>query len=353
MERLSSFTILDSSQDIFRIASNRVGIRFGQIYGWFKDKSRQIRALAVDDDLIQAVFSAEKPPIEGARYRVGECINVYRADGECRRFKICGVQSGGFSNVYTVIDLDEMRPYCLKENRAIPGDEVKKNEKLAVEADISLRLGLHPNLVTTYSAFYFKSRLFILTEYLPATSLDLHLKAGPLLLETTLRYAVYLCRAVHFAQATLPGFVHGDIKPGNCFVTADGTLKLGDFGLASAAGLGKHQPNGTRAAEDWAADTNTSVGWGGTSAYMAPEMFDTVAPDRKSADIYAFGVTLFEMLGGTCPFISASKSDLADMHRHKSPPFEILIEKNVPSPIVELIRQCLAKVPGQRPVSNP
>ncbi len=351
MERLSSFTIFDSSHDRLRIASDRVGIKFGQIYGWFKDKSHQIRSLPGNDDLIQAVFSPEKLPVEGSRYRVGDCISVYNADGERRRFKICGVQSGGFSNVYTVIDLDEMRPYCLKENRAIPGNEIKKNEKLAVEADISLRLGLHPNLVTTYSAFYIKSRLFILTEYLPATSLDLHLKTGLLPLETALRYAVYLCRAVHFAQSTLPGFVHGDIKPGNCFITSEGKLKLGDFGLASAIGLGRHPVGSQETVAQLATETDASIGWGGTAAYMAPEMLDKVVPGRSNADIYAFGVTLFEMLCGRRPFVGASRDKIVEMQRDKEPPLELLAEKSVPRPIIELVARCLAKSPAQRPAS--
>ena len=352
VERLSSFTTLDGSHDVLRRASNRLVANVGRIFSWFRDKRRQIRSLSRNEDLIQAVLlSPEKSPVEGSRYRVGERLIAYNPDGEIRRFKICGVQSGGFSNVYTVIDLDEMRPYCLKENRALPGDERIKNGKLAVEAEISLRLGPYRNLVTTYAAFLIRGRFFILSEYIPAASLDLRLNDGPLLFETALGYAFDLCRALHNARATLPGFVHGDIKPGNCFITTEGYLKLGDFGLASATGLGKHSSNGVQAAEQWPGGTNTSIGWGGTAAYMAPEMFDKVSPDRKAADIYAFGVTLFEMLGGTRPFVSVSKSTLAEMHRHKEPPLEILTRKNVPSPIVELIRQCLSKSPEQRPVS--
>ena len=160
MERLSSLTMPDARADLLRLATDRLSIRLGLLYGWFQDKGRQIRTLPRSDELIRAVFSAEKAPVEGARYRVGERLNVYFADGDSRRFKICGVRSGGFSNVYTVIDLDEMKPYCLKESRATPGNEHEKNEKLAVEAQISLALGPHPNLVKAYAAFFIRSRFF-------------------------------------------------------------------------------------------------------------------------------------------------------------------------------------------------
>lgn len=349
MERLSSFTTLDDSHESLRLASNRLGVTARRLIEWLRDKGRQLRALPGNEDLMRAVFSAEKSPVEGSRHRVGECLNVHNPNGELRRFKICGIQSGGFSNVYTVIDLDDMRPYCLKENRALPGDEQRKNGKLAIEAEISLRLGINPYLVTTYAAFPIRGRLFLLTEYIPSTSLDNHLKGASLRVQTALGYAIDLCRAMHYARETLPDFVHGDIKPGNCFVAADGNLKLGDFGLASALGVGKYQHNGAKAAEDWAAET--SLGWGGTAAYMAPEMFDSVAPDRKSADIYAFGVTLFEMLGGKRPFVSSSKSELAEMHRHTEPPLATLTQRSVPSSVVDLIKQCLAKSPERRPVS--
>ena len=239
MEMLSSLTTLDGRNELVCHASNRLSIRATQVVGWFRDKGRQIRYLPGNEDLVSAVFSAEKTPVEGTRYRIGECVRIYGLDGECRRFKICGVQCGGFSNVYTVIDLDEMRPYCLKENRATLGDERRKNEKLAVEAEISLRLGTHPNLVTTYSAFFIRDRLFILTEYLPAASLDLQLKAGTLSIETALKYAVHICRAMNFARSVLPGFVHGDIKPGNCLITSSGDLKLGISGSPRLIDLGR------------------------------------------------------------------------------------------------------------------
>ena len=298
---------------------------------------------------MRAVFAADTSPVEGSRHRVGECLKAYSLDGECRRFKICGAHSGGFSNVYTVIDLDEMEPYCLKESRALPGDEHGKNSKLAVEAEIALRLAIHPNIVVTNAAFFIGGRLFIQTEYVPGTSLDRLLNDGPLSIETALGYGLDICGAIIYSQEKLAGFVHGDIKPGNCFVTTSGSIKLGDFGLAAAVGMGKHLPGGQNAPDDRQDEINTYSGWGGTAAYMAPELFESHTANRNAVDVYAFGATLFEMLGGERPFSGPSKGELADMHRHQPPPIQLLVERNVPLPIVDLIQRCLAKSPEERP----
>ncbi|MGD9563313.1 MAG: protein kinase [Pyrinomonadaceae bacterium] len=244
-----------------------------------------------------------------------------------------------------------MKPYCLKESRAVPGDERKKNERLAVEARISLRLGRSPNLVTTYAAAFYRSRLFILTEYLSGMSLDLRLKTEPPSLKSALKFGVQLAAALRVAQTRLPGFVHGDIKPGNCFIAADGTLKLGDFGLASADGLGGLSVGASLGNRHDSPSSDTSVGWGGTVAYMAPEMFGKTEPDRSSVDIYAYGVTLFEMLCGTRPFPFASKEGIIEMHRNSEPPIHLLQAKDVPKPVVDIVKKCLAKSPEERNVS--
>ena len=84
---------------------------------------------------------------------------------------------------------------------------------------------------------------------------------------------------------------------------------------------------------------------------MAPEMFDKHAPDRSAADVYAFGVTLFQMLCGVRPFVSSLKSELIEMHRYTEPSFDLLAGNNVPDEVTDLLRRCLAKSPKERPES--
>lgn len=312
---------------------------------YLRDRYRQFRALAADEELRQVVLSPERAPIEGSRFSIGDVIHANSFPGLTRRLKICGVLSGGFSNVYIVIDLDEMKPYCLKENRALLGEERKRNAALEIEAKIIFTIGQHPHLATPVSAFYFDDRLLILSEYVSGYSLDYRLKNGPLDLATALRYAVHICRAVSYSQSVLPGFVHGDIKPSNCLITRDGDLKLTDFGQASAKGIGK---------DEWVFEEGNAShhhsGWGGTRSYMAPEMFDDL-PTRKASDIYAFGITLFEMIAGTRPFSAESKSELRELHKNADPPLVLLKNRDAPEGLINLISRCLGKDPMDRPAN--
>lgn len=349
MELLSPLQVSNDRSGPLRGSIGKLETGANRLLGWLTDKSRQLRSLTANETLAKALLSAEKAPAEGTRLAIGETINVYHADGSRTRLRICGVRSGGFSNAYSVIDLDEMRAYCLKENRALPGDENERNQSLAVEAEILLRLGRHPHLVTAHSAFYYRSRLYLLTEYLPEESLDVSLKRRRLSLEESVDYAIQICRAMEYAQAKLPGFVHGDIKPGNCLLASDGRLKLGDLGLSSAIGIAKHgrpEPNDPSNSSQG----STRHGWGGTTPYMAPEMFDR-SSGRHNSDVYALGVTLFEMIAGARPFSHSSKSELIEMHRSADPPLEDLRSMQVPEPLLELIQSCLAKSPTDRPQS--
>jgi len=267
MEIFSPPLFSDDRRVRLGLVTNTVTTQANKIFGWFSEKRRQFRSIHGNEALVRALLSIEKAPVEGTRLSIGERITIHQMDGSRIRLRICGVRSGGFSNAYTVVDMDDMKPYCLKEHRALPGGESKKNRNLAIEAEVSLRLGQHDNLVETYAAFYFRSRLFILSEYLPDESLDVKLKIAQLKPIESISYAIQICRAMAHAQAILPGFVHGDIKPGNCLMGAKGELKLGDFGLSSATGIGK---DGVRSEVVDPADSGDR-GWGGTTPYMAPK----------------------------------------------------------------------------------
>lgn len=349
--RMESFSPQHTSADRpghLRQAAEKLEIGASRLIGWLSDKGRQFRSLPANETLAKALLSAEKAPAEGTRLAIGEIINIYHADGSRTRLRICGVRSGGFSNAYTVINLDEMRAYCLKENRALPGDEEVRNRNLAVEAEISLYLGQHPHLVATRSVFYYRSRLYLLTEYLPGESLDVELERRKFSVAEAVGYGIQICRAMEFARSKLPEFIHGDIKPGNCMLTPEGCLKLGDFGMSSAVGVAENVPPGLVDSTD-TIDRSSSRGWGGTTPYMAPEMFNRRNPDRSNGDIYALGIMLFEMIAGIRPFRHPSKSGLILMHRTAEAPLGMLDRAAVPDPLIELIRSCIDKVPANRP----
>src|SRR5262249_28693613 len=142
----------------------------------------------------------------------------------------------------------------------------------------------HPNICSLYDV----GSNFLVMEYVEGETL-----AGPLPLETAIRYARQIAEGIEAAHDR--GIIHRDLKPANIKVTADGSVKVLDFGLAKAvddmpAPRPQDSPTLTLGA--------THVGMIlGTAAYMSPEQAKGRAADRRS-DIWAFGVVLYEMLTG-------------------------------------------------------
>lgn len=134
------------------------------------------------------------------------------------------------------------------------------------------------------------------------------------------------------AAAHAQGVVHRDVKPHNILVDDELNVLLTDFGLArvdSLAGLTAH---------------TMSLG---TPEYMAPELFGSHYVDSR-ADIYAVGVTLFEMLTGKLPFRGSTPLALLDMHRSEPAPRLRSVDPTLPELLDELVARALAKAPEDR-----
>jgi serine/threonine protein kinase len=159
--------------------------------------------------------------------------------------------------------------------------------------------------------------------------LDSH---GSLAWQVVLNAAAQVCSALQCAHNH--GIIHRDLKPGNLFLTRDGAIKLGDFGIArdvSATDLTGH---------------GLTVG---THAYMAPEQITGDAGISGKADLYALGCCLYEMLTGQKPFIAENFPQLFEQHLRAQPPKPSRIVPQCPPELDEVIVHLLAKKPGDRP----
>ena len=205
---------------------------------------------------------------------------------------------GGMGAVYKAFDTRLERFVALKTiSTARPLTE-QRRLRLIREAKAASALN-HPNIVTIYDVLTHDGQFFIAMEYVEGSTLKELASNGRLPLAKTLAYAVQIAGAL--AKTHAAGVVHRDLKPSNVMVTADGQIKLLDFGLAKLAEI-------PEAASDETATLGlTQEGMVlGSVGYMSPEQAEGLRVDARS-DIFSFGLVLYEMLTGQRAFQRASK----------------------------------------------
>jgi serine/threonine protein kinase len=146
------------------------------------------------------------------------------------------------------------------------------------------RLGDHPNIVTIHDVGDDNGQPYIISQYMAGGAVDA--LGLPLTAARTLEIAKGVCRGLAHAHAN--GVVHRDLKPGNVWLSADGTAKIGDFGLAVALQQSRLTMHGMLV---------------GTVAYMPPEQA-LGSETTVRADFYSLGCMLYEMITGRPPFVS-------------------------------------------------
>lgn len=182
----------------------------------------------------------------------------------------------------------------------------------------------HPNIVKIHDIGQHKGWLYIVMEYLEGGSLDRIIKAQRMMtVPEKIEIILQVCSGLGYAHAR--GVIHRDIKPANIFVLLSGQVRVVDFGLARSTEV------------TW----STKSAFAGTLLYMSPEQLSGVGPDAR-ADIWAVGVTLYELLARKLPFNGTSVSSVIDSINHGAPApldnsFMLSSELNV------VLRRALAK----------
>lgn len=315
--------------------------RVRAVLGSLRDKWRIGRKLEDDQILKYALMAPIRQPIEGSRYRIGDLLFEYPDGGGYRRYLICGIQSGGLANVYTAVELESLRPVCIKENREKDGDAAHRDGRLREEGAIAARLSGHRNITRLITVFEHRRRVCLVYEFVPGRTLGRYVRNNGPNTELAIGFARDICRALCFAAARIPGFVHGDIKPGNCLLTLDGSVKLADFGHSGAN------------AEVFNAGSSTGVRrLGGTNSYLPPEMFAGGVIERLRVDIFSFGATFLELLAGSNPFgFERETATLDDWAAAHSTARSMLERSDADEVIRSLILDCLALSPNDRPAN--
>ena len=263
------------------------------------------------------VPSASAPPARAAGVFFGD---RYRLEKELGR--------GGMGQVFQAHDLELDRDVALKVLGPGAHDE-QELRRFEQEARAAGALE-HPNVVAVHDAGIHGGERYIISELLHGRTLRETLVGGPLPLEQALDFARQL--ALGLGAAHEKGVIHRDLKPENLFVTADGTLKILDFGIAKLPRL----PAGGTATEPGAII--------GTVGYMSPEQVQGRKVDLR-ADLFSVGAILYEMLAGRRAFAGTSpvKTAWAILNEQPAP-----LPREVPRRVAAVVRRCLAKDPAQR-----
>ncbi len=251
--------------------------------------------------------------------------------------------AGGMGEVWRATDTRLGRDVALKVLPEGLADDPERHARFEREAKVLASLN-HPHIAMLHALEHLDGRHVLVMELVEGEDLAQRISRGAVPLDETIPIARQIAEALEAAHEH--GIVHRDLKPANIKVRPDGTVKVLDFGLAKAL-----DPAGSQAQSDPAhSPTLTAATQAGlilgTAAYMAPEQARGRTVDRR-ADIWAFGVVLFEMLTGRRLFTGELVTDvLANVLKHE-------VDWNrlpaaTPPEVRRLLRRCLERDPKSR-----
>src|ERR1700730_1754667 len=265
---------------------------------------------------------------------------------------IAALGAGGMGEVYRARDPRLGRDVAIKVLPTAFSADPDRLRRFEQEARAAASLN-HSSILAVYDIGTDNGAPYIVSELLEGETLRDRLKrgassgsaseAGGLAVRKAVDYAIQIARGLSAAHEK--GIVHRDLKPENLFVTADGRVKILDFGLAKLT-------EASAALAGAASLPTTPVGTQagmmlGTMGYMAPEQVRGQAVDHR-ADIFAFGAILYEMLSGQRAFHGATSADTISAILDKDPADLPMAERHIPPALARVVDRCLEKSPAAR-----
>ena len=238
---------------------------------------------------------------------------------------------GGMGLVYEAEEIESGRRVALKVLEQRFGDQ-RERERFEREGRLAASID-HEHCVFVFGAAEIHGVPAIAMELMQGTLADRLTAEGPLPPAAAVDVALQLVAGLQAAAAA--GILHRDVKPSNCFVDADGVVKIGDFGISRSL----------RPAEETALSTRNQLA--ATPTYASPEQLRGATLDAR-ADIYSLGATLYELVTGRRPFIAPDLMSLlmAVANDVPAPPHQLV--PTVPRGLSRVILRCLAKRPEDR-----
>ncbi len=250
--------------------------------------------------------------------------------------------AGGMGEVYRARDTRLGRDVAIK---VLPDPFVLIPGRLArfeLEARVLATLN-HPHIAGIYGIEESAAVRGLVLELVEGPTLGEHLGAGPVSINEALELAIQIADALESAHDK--GIIHRDLKPANIKITANGRIKVLDFGLAKVFAKEDSQDEVVNPSPIGAAHSRDGV-IAGTVAYMSPEQ-SRGRPVDKRTDIWAFGCVLFQMLTGRPAFSGETSPDTAAAVLQREPDWTLL-PAQTPATIRRLLRRCLEKDPKRR-----
>ena len=294
---------------------------------------REVESLLAADSAAEEMATAKLPaqvavemldkPL--ARITAGQMLNQYRI--------LSPLGAGGMGEVFLAEDTRLHRKVALKQLPAQFTNDPDRVRRFEQEA-LAVSALNHPNILTIYEIGESERHHFLVTEFIEGQTVRQQLNDGRLPVRTVLNVATQIVSALAAAHAA--GIIHRDIKPENIMVRPDGVVKVLDFGLAKL----------TEARRNEADSTSPGIVMG-TIGYMSPEQVQGQKADHR-ADLFSFGVVLYEMVSGQRAFTGAAHVEVMHAILKDEPPELSELNPKVSPALERIVRRCLEKQPAQR-----